>query len=367
MPEAIRPPIRKISWNIGVVFVVLLIGCAPVASPAQALAKADELGTKWLDVSIGSETVAWFNTHAQPDDIARIDHLNMLNLLGELTTGQRLVVVKSIAEAEQVLESVGEQVDIIGYNLEHGPSNLPVEQANPVGSTRRMRALADQYGVKLAVGPDRAFALSDGVAMAAYADLLILQVQRVQDEPETVRDFILPMVDAVQDAAPDVEIGVQIGAEGDVTGVISLLQSMAKEIDGISILTDHVSTDFLDEFLTEVRPPEPTPQVSTVSQSVSKVLAERETNLVTESEVATSTLSSRLSPTSVTDQLSPQEAKVDQNTLNTAATPEIYADAVVVASWLPALVWAGSVIASTFIGGLIITAILYIRPWRRVR
>jgi hypothetical protein len=198
-----------------------------------------------------------------------------------------------------------------------------------------MRALADQYGVKLAVGPDRAFALSDGVAMAAYADLLILQVQRVQDEPETVRDFILPMVDAVQDAAPDVEIGVQIGAEGDVTGVISLLQSMAKEIDGISILTDHVSTDFLDAFLAEVRPPQPTPQVSAVSPTVSTVLAERERNLVTKSEVATPTLSSQLSPTSVADQPSSQEAKVDQNALSTAATPKIYADAVVVASWLP--------------------------------
>ena len=46
---------------------------------------------------------------------------------------------------------------------------------------------------------------------------------------------------------------------------------------------------------------------------------------------------------------------------------EIYADAVVVDSWLPALVWAGSVLVSTFIGGLIITAILYIGPWRRVR
>lgn len=367
MPEAICHPIRKISWNIGVVLVVLLIGCAPVAPPAQALAVTDELDIKWLDVSVGPETVAWFNTRAQPNDIARIDHLNMLNLLGELTTGQRLVVVKSIAEAEQVLESVGEQVDIIGYNLEHGPGNLPMEQADPVGSTRRMRALADQYGVKLAVGPDRAFALSDGVAMAAYADLLILQVQRVQDEPETVRDFILPMVDAVQDAAPDVEIGVQIGAEGDVTGVISLLQSMAKEIDGISILTDHVSTDFLDAFLAEVRPPQPTPQVSAVSPTVSTVLAERERNLVTKSEVATPTLSSQLSPTSVADQPSSQEAKVDQNALSTAATPKIYADAVVVASWLPTLVWAGSMLAGTFIGGLIITAILYIGPWRRVR
>ncbi len=79
-----------------------------------------------------------------------------------------------------------------------------------------MRALADQYGVELAVGPDRAFALSDGVEMAAYADLLILQVQRVQNEPNTVRDFVLPMINAVHDVAPDVEIGVQIGAEGDV-------------------------------------------------------------------------------------------------------------------------------------------------------
>jgi hypothetical protein len=48
--------------------------------------------------------------------------------------------------------------------------------------------------LKLALGPDHRFALSDGVALAPYVDLFVLQVQRVQTQPATVLDFVLPLV-----------------------------------------------------------------------------------------------------------------------------------------------------------------------------
>jgi hypothetical protein len=70
---------------------IWLIGCMPVMQPVQARAFISELGAKWLDISIGPDTVDWFNRRAQPQDIARIDHLEMLNLLNEIAVGQRLV------------------------------------------------------------------------------------------------------------------------------------------------------------------------------------------------------------------------------------------------------------------------------------
>jgi hypothetical protein len=128
----------------------------------------------WIDVSIGAEFVDWINATARADDIVRIDHLPMLALLADIQKGQRLVVVKTIPEAEQLLAQAADQFDIIGYNLEHGPANDPSEQAEPVKSVQRMRELADENGLRLAVGPDHSFALSDGVAMAEYADMMIL-------------------------------------------------------------------------------------------------------------------------------------------------------------------------------------------------
>ncbi len=136
--------------------------------------------------------VDWFNHTARSDDIARIDHLNMLDLLNQITVGQTLVVFKSIQEAREIRPSISHKVDIIGYNLEKGPANLPGEKRDPVGSVRQMRELADGYGARLAVGPDHDFALNYGVAMATYADRVVLQVQWVQTGPETVENLSCP-------------------------------------------------------------------------------------------------------------------------------------------------------------------------------
>lgn len=362
MLRLIRWPRKKFEWNLGWVFMALVVGCTPVAAPTPALAVTDALSTKWLDVSIGPETVAWFNANAQSNDIARIDHTNMLNLLEGLTTGRRLVVIKTIPEAEQVLAGFSDQIDIIGYNLEHGPGNEPTEQADPVGSTQRMRALADRYGVKLAVGPDRAFALSDGVAMASYADMLILQVQRVQDQPSTVREFVLPLVASVRNLAPTIEIGVQVGADGDVDGIISLLRSMEEQIDGISILTDHVSTDFLDLFLTEVRSPQiPTATVPLiVTPAMFETLTPGVTTEVITPKVGTTALPIPLNSASISESLS-RSINAAQPIPSALATEKgVRAETAAVGPL--AFVWASAVLAGIVASSLIITILLYLWP-----
>ena len=144
--------------------------------------------------------------------------------------------------------------DIIGYNLEHGPSNRPDEQADPVGSVIKMRELADQYGKELALGPDRSFAISDGAEMAPYVDMFILQVQRVQTEPETVRNFVEPLAEQYRAANPDVKISVQIRTEGDVVQLRELMNSMGDTLDGISILTSPETVDVATALMDELRP-----------------------------------------------------------------------------------------------------------------
>lgn len=155
-------------------------------------------------------------------------------------------------------------MEIVGYNLEHGLGNLPQEQADPVGSVRRMRALADRYQLALAFGPDRRFALDIGADAAPYVDLFILQVQRVQTDAQTVREFVEPLVTTLRRANPRLEVGVQFAVEGDATAIRSLVESLAASLDGVSLLTDHESTEKVEAVIRELRPsPEPLPDLAT--------------------------------------------------------------------------------------------------------
>ena len=116
-------------WKIKLVLIAsLLIPCSLSASLVQAafLQRLDLLGTDsvrdlWLDVSLGPPLIDWFNRVAHPDDIARVDHVKQIDLLEEITVGRKLVVFKSIDEAENFVPRLADRIDIIGYNLEHGP------------------------------------------------------------------------------------------------------------------------------------------------------------------------------------------------------------------------------------------------------
>jgi hypothetical protein len=181
--------------------------------------------------------------------------VSLVDLLDKVEAGHRLVVFKSAADVEELVPRLADKMDIIGYNLESGPANRPDEQADPVGSIRRVRAVADQYGMQVAFGPDRAFALSHGVQMAPYADIFVLQVQRAQTEPQTVRDFVVPLVAQLRQANPNLQVSVQIRTEGDVMDLADLLLSMKGSIDGVSILTNDETAAVAKSLISELRLP----------------------------------------------------------------------------------------------------------------
>lgn len=246
---------------------LLLAGCVPV-SRAESLAEEQasldvqaitaQTGL-WIDMSMAPQLIDWYNGVARPDDVARADHVSLVDLLDRVEVGKRLVVFKNVADAEELLPHLAQKLDIIGYNLEHGPTNRPDEQADPVGSVRRMRDLADEYGKVLALGPDRAFALSDGVAMAPYVDIFTLQVQRAQTEPDVVRAFVVPLVQELRQANPDLQITVQVRTEGDVVAIADLVGSMESSLDGVSILTSEETIDIAKALVAELRPSLPEP------------------------------------------------------------------------------------------------------------
>lgn len=235
----------------------------PLPTPVPVDPRLDKL---WFDMSMGSLLVDLFNQYAGPDDIARADHVSMVDLLDKVEAGRRLVVFKNVADAEMLVPRLADKMDIIGYNLEHGPSNRPDEQADPVGSARRVRTLADQYGMQVAFGPDRAFALSHGVQIAPYVDIFVLQVQRAQTEPRTVLDFVVPLVQQLRQANPDLQVSVQIRTEGSVEDLGDLLLQMDGVIDGVSILTNDETADVAKNLLHEIRMEPTLPQKADPAQ-----------------------------------------------------------------------------------------------------
>ena len=275
-----------------VIAALLLSACVPV-SAAQSLEPPDpRLAGLWIDMSMGPELVNLYNQVATDRDIARADHVSMIDLLDRVKTGRRLVVFKNAADAEALVPRLADKMDIIGYNLEHGPSNRPDEQADPVGSVRRMRALADQYGLELALGPDHAFALSDGVAMAPYVDIFVLQVQRAQTEPETVREFVLPLVHDLRQVNPSLEISVQIRTEGDVKALADLLASLEPELDGVSILTSQQTVPVAEALIGRLRAPveempSPLPQSTPAKSDAQMAVLETPTAAMRRTVVAT--------------------------------------------------------------------------------
>lgn len=236
-----------------ILFVLALgfIGLTPINEAQSQPPKS--VSDLWLDVSLGPPLVAWFNEVAQAGDIARVEHVEQLDLLGGVTVGRKLVVFKSAAEAERLMPTVADQVDIVGYNLEHSPANPVDEQADPVGSAKRMRALADQYGLRLAFGPDHDFAVSNGVAVAPYIDIFVLQIQRAQTEPAKVHDFVGPLIPQLRQANPDLQISVQVRTEGDVVAIVDLIDSLKAELDGVSILTSPETVDIAQALVHELQ------------------------------------------------------------------------------------------------------------------
>lgn len=226
----------------------LILGSYPAAARNEA-----PLEALWIDLSLGGPLIDLYNTTAQPRDIARVEHFSQVALLRDVAVGRRLVVFKSAEQAVDVVPAIAGQFDIIGYNIEGGPANPAAEQADPVAAAQRVRELADEFGLLVAIGPDRRFALSHGVELAPYADIFVLQVQRVQTEPDTVQSFVLPLTEALRAANPDLEVSVQIRTEGEVTDLLDLLESLKRELDGISVLTSVETVPVAEAFMTSLR------------------------------------------------------------------------------------------------------------------
>lgn len=208
-------------------FLAVLLALLPLAVSAQT--------RRIVEMGITSPEMAqYFQQHAGPDDIARVDHPNDIGLISGISVGKKMVILKSAAQIQQFMASSANALDIIGYNLEPGQTHDANELANPVAAAQAVRSIADRYGKLLAIGLTKSLANQYAVAMAPYAHLWILQVQKAQNNPQEVAAWVLPMAKALKAANPSLQIFVQIRTDSDP-------QALRKLVDGlgthVSILT----------------------------------------------------------------------------------------------------------------------------------
>ena len=245
----IKPMARTYSVFLSLIILCVVLLAFFTAAEAEETQEIEMTADLWMDMLIGPPLVPVFNREARDDDIARVDHPSQVAQLEGVTNGRKLVVFKSLAEAQEYLPNLADKIDIAGYNLEHGPATPPEEQADPVGSIKKMRELADTYNLDLALGPDHSFALSHGVAMAPYVDYFILQIQRQQTNPPVVHEFVTTLVPQLRTVNPDLQISAQVRTEGDVQAIVALIDSLLPYLDGVSILTSPDTVEVAKELL----------------------------------------------------------------------------------------------------------------------
>ena len=246
-------PLRPILAPVVVLLLFLPAAFMPLAhTPEQQ--QVDTIEDLWIDIRIGPPLIPLFNEAARDNDIARVDHPSQVEQLAGIEAGRKMIIFKSVAEAEELLPDMARDIDIVGYNLEHNPGSPEEDKADPVGSIRAMRELADEYGLDLAFGPDHDFARSHGVEIAPFVDIFVLQVQRQQTRPAIVEDFVFFLVPKLREANPDLEVSVQVRTEGDVEGIVELLDSLKEHLDGVSILTSPDTVDVAWELVAALRP-----------------------------------------------------------------------------------------------------------------
>ena len=120
-----------------------------------------------------------------------------------------------LAQKAQRAQDLGIEYEALAYGLETGKSTPDEEWQDLVGSTAKARALADQYGKLLVMGPG--FKLMSAnedkyAGMSALADIWVFQTQQLQKNPpgEAYRQAAQQVIGLIREGNPDIPIWTQI-------------------------------------------------------------------------------------------------------------------------------------------------------------
>lgn len=221
--------IKGMPMNKLLALVTALLAVIIAVSGASGQGRIIEMGIT------SPEMASYFQQHAGSQDIARVDHPNDIGLISGLTVGKKMVIFKSVSQISQFLASNANALDIVGYNLEPGQTHDANELANPVAAAQSVKAVAQRYGKLVAIGLTHDLTLRYGPAMAPYADLWVLQIQKAQNDPAMAGEFVSQMVPALTKANPAIKVFVQIRTDSQPAALAKLVNGLGPV--NVSILT----------------------------------------------------------------------------------------------------------------------------------
>jgi hypothetical protein len=216
------------------------------------------------------EAVNYFNSIARPDDIAAIVP-SALRAIPDITKGRKMAVFASWAQAEQQLPDLAGQIDLVAYDSEHWANTPAAEQNNLVQVIQQAAEMAHSHQLEFVWIPDRSYAQQYIQQAAPYVDMIGLQAQKLQADPQAFKNWVEEMITLAKAANPQVKILVQVGAtQGPADQMLSALQTVESDIDVIGIWTLPRTFGEVQNLVALVRQPNEPAQISPSPTELSK-------------------------------------------------------------------------------------------------
>jgi hypothetical protein len=318
------------SKMLSTAMITLLCLIFGIASSWPAVSKAFQPNLSELPLTFpvqSPEIAEYFNQIARPQDIASFPP-SAIPLLSQVTQGQKMVGFFSWSDAERELEALAGQIDMVMYNPEHWEYTPDEEQQDLPATVKRAAEFTHAHGLQFMFAPDRRFAEAHLGEVAPYADAVLLQVQRVQQDPQTLVPWVNEMASTARAGNPEIQVYVQVGAtRGTASEMFAAIQSVSDDIDGIAVWSLPRTKDVLEEFVTLIRESPPAVEATTASHTPT-IIQPTPTTAMTEevtptlipspSETATSTSARTATETPTTASVTPTP---DVSTMTSTSTP----------------------------------------------
>jgi hypothetical protein len=213
-----------------------------------------------LTILLGTGAAAYYQQFAEPGDIGVIpaQKLKYFNTEAALISGKPIAGgFESWQAGQPLLDSLQGKVSYVAYDIEHWPQTPAAEQQDIVGTAKTMSEALHARGIKYILVPDRRFDQQYMPQIAPYADIIVLQGQRIQSNPQTFQSQLLPLIKTAKSANPNVKIFVSVGTNNGATSASmrAALESVSGSYDGIAIFSfgDQASLNTLRQFIADVR------------------------------------------------------------------------------------------------------------------